>query len=138
MGWFAVEPSFSWQLLLLCLLIITWLPLHVWSVMLSNRDDYIGAGLDFFPMNIEFRKAVRVLLAFSLALYAVSIALYFVGHFGWLYLALANILGIMMLYGSLRLLVSGASGDAWKLYKLSSFPYLGLIFLAMCLDVWLL
>jgi protoheme IX farnesyltransferase len=138
MGWFAVSPSFSWELLLLCLLVIAWLPLHVWSVMVSNRDDYIGAGLNFFPMNVEVRTAVRVLLVFSLALYVVSIVLYFVGGFGWLYLTLANILGVMMIYACWRLLVSRASGDAWRLYKLSSFPYLGLIFLAMCLDIWLL
>jgi protoheme IX farnesyltransferase len=138
MGWFAVSPSFSWELLLLCLLVIAWLPLHVWSVMVSNREDYLGAGLNFFPMNVEVKIAVRVLLLFSLALYIISIALYFVGGFGWLYLVLANLLAIMMVYACWRLLVSRASGDAWRLYKLSSFPYLGLIFLAMCLDIWLL
>jgi len=138
MGWFAITPSFSWQLLLLCLLILAWLPLHVWSVMVSNRDDYLGAGLNFFPMSVEVRKAVTVLLLFALALYVVSIALYFVGGFGWLYLLLASLLGIMMLYAVSRLVISNASKDAWRLYKLSSFPYLGLIFLAMCLDIWLL
>ena len=138
MGWFAISPAFSWELLLLCLLVLAWLPLHVWSVMVSNRDDYLGAGLNFFPMNVEVKTAVRVLLMFSLALYIISIALYFVGGFGWLYLVLANLLGIMMVYASWRLVVSKASVDAWRLYKLSSFPYLGLIFLAMCLDIWLL
>jgi protoheme IX farnesyltransferase len=138
MGWLAIEPAFSWQLVLLCLLIFAWLPLHVWSVMISNREDYLGAGLDFFPMNVAVKTAVRVLFAFSLVLYIVSIALYFVGGFGWLYLVLANLLGVMMLYASWRLVASSASRDAWRLYKLSSFPYLGLIFLAMCLDIWLL
>jgi len=137
-GWFAINPTFSWQILLLCLLIVFWLPLHVWSVMISNRDDYLGAGLDFFPMSVEVGKAVIVLLLFSLTLYVVSIALYFVGGFGWLYLLLASLLGIMMLYAVSRLVISNASKDAWRLYKLSSFPYLGLIFLAMCLDIWLL
>lgn len=138
MGWFAISPAFSWELLLLCLLVLAWLPLHVWSVMVSNRDDYLGAGLNFFPMNVEVKTVVRVLLMFSLALYIISIALYFVGGFGWLYLALANILGVMMIYASWRLAVTNASMDAWRLYKLSSFPYLGLLFLAMCLDIWLL
>ncbi len=137
-GWFAITPAFSWQILLLCLLIIFWLPLHVWSVMISNREDYLGAGLNFFPMSVEVRKAVMVLLLFTLAIYVVSIALYFVGDFGWIYLLLANLLGIMMLCASSRLVISNASRDAWRLYKLSSFPYLGLIFLAMCLDIWLL
>jgi protoheme IX farnesyltransferase len=138
MGWFAVSPAFSWELLLLCLLVVAWLPLHIWSVMVSNREDYIGAGLNFFPMNVKVGTAIRVLLVFSLALYAISIALYFVGSFGWLYITLAIILGAMMIYACCQLLVSEASGDAWRLYKLSSFPYLGLIFLAMCLDIWLL
>jgi len=137
MGWFAIEPAFSWHLILLCLLIFAWLPLHVWSIMVSNRDEYLGAGLDFFPMNVTVRTAVMVLLLFALFLYAVSIALYFVGDFGWLYLVLANILGIIMLYTTCRLVTSNTSKNAWRLYKMSSFPYLGLIFLAMCLDIWL-
>ncbi len=137
MGWFAIESAFSWHLILLCLLIFAWLPLHVWSIMVSNRDEYLGAGLDFFPMNVTVRMAVMVLLLFALFLYAVSIALYFVGNFGWLYLVLANILGIIMLYTTCRLVTSNTSKNAWRLYKISSFPYLGLIFLAMCLDIWL-
>ncbi len=138
MGWFAIEASFSWELVLLGLLILAWLPLHVWSVMVSNRDDYIGAGLNFFPMNVSVRAAVMVLLAFGFVLYGVSIALYFVGGYGWLYLILANILALMMLYACSRLLGANISKNAWRLYKLSSFPYLGLIFLAMCLDIWLM
>ena len=138
MGWFAADPSFSWSLFLLCLLILAWLPLHVWSIMVSNREDYIGAGLNFFPMSVSVRVAVRVLFSFSLVLYATSIALYFVGGFGWLYLVLANVLVLLMIYACWRLLSASTSRNAWKLYKLSSFPYLGLIFLSMCLDIWLL
>ncbi|MCJ7769678.1 MAG: hypothetical protein MUO92_04295 [Dehalococcoidales bacterium] len=51
---------------------------------------------------------------------------------------LANLLGIIMLYTSCRLVVLSTSKNAWRLYKVSSFPYLGLIVLAMCLDIWLL
>ena len=138
MGWFAIEPSLSWELLLLCILIAIWLPLHVWSVMIANREDYLGAGLDFFPMNREVKDSVKVLLGLSLLLYAASIALYFTGSFTWLYLVLANLLGILRVYASSRLVLSHASKDAWRIYKLSSFPYLGLIFVAMLLDIWLL
>jgi len=137
MGWLAIKPTFSWEIILLCLLIAVWLPLHVWSVMVANRDDYLGAGISYFPMNIKVKEAVKVLLVFGLVLYAASMALYFIGGFGWLYLVLANLLGIIMVYGSLRMVISNASQDAWRLYKLSAFPYLGLIFLTMCLDIWL-
>ena len=138
MGWFAIEPTFSWEILLLCILIAVWLPLHVWSIMIANREDYLSAGVNYFPVNREVREVVKVLLVFCLMLYAVSLALYFVGGFAWLYLVLANLLGIIMVYASSRLVISSASQDAWRLYKLSAFPYLGLRFLAMCLDVWLL
>lgn len=138
MGWFAIKPTFSWEILLLCLLIAVWLPLHVWSVMIANREDYISAGLTFFPMSREVKDAVKVLLAFSLALGAAAIALYFVDGFALLYLMVASLLSIIMVYACSRLVVSSASHDAWRLYKLSAFPYLGLIFLAMCLDLWLL
>ena len=137
MGWFAIKPAFSWEIILLCLLIAVWLPLHVWSIMVANRDDYLGAGQGYFPLNIAVKVAVKVLLVFGLVLYAASIALYFIGGFGWLYLVLANLLGIIMVYGSSRMVISNASRDAWRLYKLSAFPYLGLIFLTMCLDIWL-
>ena len=138
MGWFAIKPTFGWEILFLCLLIAVWLPMHVWSVMVANRDDYLRAGLDYFPMNIGVKVALKILLVFCLVLYTASIALYFIGGFGWLYLAFANLLGIVIVYGGAQLVISGLSQNAWRLYKLSAFPYLGLIFLAMSLDSWLL
>jgi protoheme IX farnesyltransferase len=138
MGWLAVSQSLNWELWLLCLLIAAWLPLHVWSVNISCRDDYLQAGIHYFPINLAVKDSIKVLLALSFVLYAVSLVLYFVGDFHWLYLVLANVLGIIMVAGAVRLVASHASGDAWKLYKLSSFPYLGILFLVMCLDIWLI
>ncbi len=137
-GWFAIKPAFSWEVLLLCTLIAFWLPLHVWSVMIANREDYISAGLTYFPMSWEVAKVVKVLLVFSLVLGAASITLYFIGGFALFYLIVASLLSIIMVYAGSRLVISRASNDAWRLYKLSAFPYLGLIFLAMCLDKWII
>ncbi len=137
MGWFAVNPDFTMEAWLLCLLICAWLPLHVWSVMVSHRDDYIGAGVTFFPMNVSVRVAVSVLLIFAVVLNLTAVWIYFVAGFSLLYLSIAVVLGAAMLYAALRLVFSHGSRDAWKLYKLSSFPYLGLIFIAMCVSIWL-
>ena len=137
-GWFAVDATFSWPLFLLCLLIAIWLPIHLWSVMIAHREDYLKAGINYFPINHEAGEVIKVLTTLSLTLYAASLALYFIASFAWLYLVLANVLGGTLVYTSLRLVVSHARRDSWKLYKLSAFPYLGLIFLAMCLDMWLL
>ncbi len=136
-GWFAVAPGFSWTLVWLCALIAAWLPIHVWSVMIAHRQDYLDAGLRYFPMSREVRQAVKVLVIFSLALGFAAVVLYFVGGFALLYLAAAVILSAAVAYASFRLVLTGSSAGAWKLYKLSTFPYLGLLFLAMVLDVWL-
>ena len=137
-GWFAIKPTFSWELVLLCALIAVWLPIHVWSVMIANREDYISAGLTFFPMSRKVREAVKVLVVFSMVLGVTSLAIYFVGDFTTFYLVTASLLSILILSASARLVVSGTSNNAWKLYKLSAFPYLGLIFVAMFLDVWIM
>ena len=134
MGWFAFKPIFSWELLCLCLLVIFWVPLHVWSVMVANREDYIAAGLTYFPASSQNRYAVGVLLIFALLLCTTSVVLYFVGHFTWIYLLIISLLDVIMVYSASRLVVSGASRDAWRLYKLSAFPYLGLVFLTIALD----
>ena len=137
MGWLAANHSLSWELLLFCLLVAAWLPLHVWSVNIAHRDDYLQAGISYFPINLEVKDSVKLLPAFALALYAVSFALYFTGGLSWLYLTLANVLGVVMVYAAVRLALSRAAADAWRLYRLSSFPYLGAIFLVMCLDIWI-
>jgi len=136
-GWFAISASFSWELVLLCLLIAFWLPLHVWSVMISYRDQYLKAGISFFPIGVDVKDSTKILFAFSLILYITSVALYFAADLGTIYLILANIMGLLMIYSSLQLVRSRASLEAWRLYKLSSFPYLGIIFIAMCLDLLL-
>jgi hypothetical protein len=41
-----------------------------------------------------------------------------------------------MVYANYHLLKSHLTQDAWKVYKLSAFPYLGLIFIALCLNFW--
>jgi protoheme IX farnesyltransferase len=138
MGWLALNQTLNWELLLLCILIAAWLPLHVWSVNIAHREDYLQAGLSYFPISLEVKDSVKLLLVFSLVLYAASMVLYFIGNFAWLYLVIANILGIAMVYASSRLLISNMTEDAWRLYRLSTFPYLGLIFLVMCLDIRLL
>ena len=137
-GWFALKPDFDIQILLICLLVTFWIPVHIWSVMIANRDDYLDAGLRYFPLNLKVKDTVIILLVLSLCLYLTSISLYIYSNFKLLYLVVANVLGITMLVANARLFVSTSSFSAWQVYKLSSFPYLGIMFLSMCLDTMIL
>lgn len=135
-GWLAVKPFFDVQILLLCLLVMSWVPLHVWSVMIANREDYLGAGLKYFPLSWSVENVVKTLFGLSLLLYSISILLYFTG-LHMLYLVVAGIFGAAMVIASGNLLFSTTAKSAWRLYKLSAYPYLGIVFLAMALDAWL-
>ena len=136
-GWFALNPLFNEKILLICLLVALWIPVHVWSVMISRREEYLNAGLRYFPLNLKIKTVVPILLALSISLFIVTNALYVLTDFHYLYLAGANILSIMMVSANAHLLKSTTSEASWRVYKLSSFPYLGIIFLIMCLDIWL-
>ena len=136
-GWLAVRPLLDFQLVLICILIALWIPVHIWSIMTARRDDYLGAGLRYFPLNFSVPVVVRALLVLALCLYGISLILYFMTDLRWLYFLGANVLGLLMIAANIRLAFSPSSGSAWRVYKLSSFPYLGIIFLVMCLDIWI-
>lgn len=136
-GWLAVRPSFNVEILLICCLVVTWIPIHVWSVMVANREDYQNAGLNYFPLSLPDKAVVSMLFALSILLYLVAVLIYLFAGFGLLYLIVANILSVLMIYANARLLFSVTSVAAWRVYKLSAFPYLGIIFLTMCLDILL-
>lgn len=137
-GWFAMNPVFDVQIVLLCCLVAIWVPIHVWSVMVANREDYLGAGLNYFPLNLQVKDVVKTLFGLSLALYLVVILLFLNTDLHLLYFIVASILSILMIYTNTRLLFSTTSATAWRVYKLSAFPYLGIVFLTMCFDIWLI
>lgn len=137
-GWLAISPAFDVRILLLCVLVAIWTPIHVWTLMIANKEDYLGAGLHYFPLSWQVKDVVKILFGLSILLYAVSMLIFAAGGFHWLYLILANILGVLMIYANTHLLFSMTSAAAWRVYKLSAFPYLGVIFLVMCLDIWLI
>ncbi|MEE8373808.1 MAG: protoheme IX farnesyltransferase [Dehalococcoidia bacterium] len=135
-GYVAVTHQLDLTILFLCILIVVWIPLHVWSVMIAHREDYLQAGVAYFPVTWKTKDAIRVLVVLSGLLYAASIGLWAVGDFGWLYFWVANIMGVVMLYATHNLLNGRRSSDAWRVYKLSAFPYLGVIFTVLGLSFW--
>jgi heme o synthase len=134
MGWFSFNAALNWKIGLLCVLIAVWLPSHIWSIMIAHKEEYKSAGIYYFPVNSTFKIVSPLLLVFCILLYLASIGLYFAANLGLFYLVTANIFGLIIIYAGLRLMISKASREAWRLYKISAFPYLGVIFLAMGVD----
>lgn len=135
-GWIALNPRLSPTLGLICALILIWVPIHVWSLMIAYREDYLQAGVRMFPVTSKVNDATRLLFVLSLLLWATSLALYFMAGAGLIYLVVSMVLGAVVAYANLKMLRADSRRIAWRVYKLSAYPYLGLIFLAMCLDFW--
>lgn len=140
-GWYAVSGHTTVDLLpaLFFCLIALWTPLHVWTLMLANRRDYEQAGLHYFPLSWKDGSVIRLLVVMSLLLSLAAALIYVLsGQFHWLYLAACTVLSLLMVAASLRLLFSPTSQNSWSVYKFTAFPYLGIIFTAMVVDLWLL
>ena len=139
-GWYAMtrQPAIDILPVLFFLMIAFWTPLHVWTLMIASRQDYENAGLHYFPLSWKDADVIKVLAVLSLALAAVALLIYFLTHrFHWLYLGVSSLLSIAMIVASVRLLFNPVSKNAWTVYKLSAFPYLGIIFTIMAVDSWI-
>lgn len=140
-GWFGITKQLSTDILpvLFFCLIAAWTPIHVWTLMIANRQDYEAAGLHYFPLSWKDGDVTKILVILSFLLSIISILIFVIsGMFHWVYLVVCSILSLLMISASIHLLVSPTSRNSWSVYKFTAFPYLGIIFTAMVVDVWFL
>lgn len=135
-GYVAMSGKLDPTIVLITVLILLWTPLHVWSLMMAYKDDFLQAGVLMLPVTKGVNVTVIVLLILSILTFGLSIALYSVCGFSLVYLLTALVLGVWMIAANVRLYLKRSEQDAWRIYKISAYPYLGLIFLAMCIDLW--
>ena len=121
-GWFAFSTEFNITILLICVMVALWIPVHVWSVIVAKKEEYTAAGLAYFPINLSTRKIIAAIFVMTCLLLVVSVLLYIFRLFGMIYLIPALVLGGIMFASTLRLLMNRSPTLSWKVYKLSSFP----------------
>jgi protoheme IX farnesyltransferase len=97
------------------------------------RDDYVAAEVPMLPVVASFTRTARRILAYSLALWVVSVAFAPIGGMGDIYLAAALVLGGMFVVYALRLLREGTPAAAMRLFGYS-ISYVTLLFSAMAVD----
>lgn len=135
-GWAAVAGRLEALPLLVAALVVLWIPNHIWSLALFYREDYARAGIPMLPVVTEPERAMRWLLLSVVLMVAVSMVVALVGDWGQIYPVAAFSMGMAALALSLHVYRHPEPQKAWLLFKFSS-PYLGVLFLAMMLDVWL-
>ena len=118
--------------LILGLLVVFWIPSHVWSLALKYKEDYIRAGIPMLPTVVPEKVAVRCIAGTVILLITSSLLLPILDRrfLKGPYLAIAAIVGAALLSLSLKVLQSPSQKNSWMLFKFTS-PYLAILFLAV-------
>jgi protoheme IX farnesyltransferase len=133
-GWAAVTGTLGLAPLVLFGIIFLWTPPHFWALAVKYRDDYIAAKVPMLPSVSSLGRASRDILAYTVALWALTLLLVPVAHMGYLYLASALVLGAVFVAYAVRLALEPTGRAAMRLFGYS-ITYLAALFLAMGADV---
>jgi protoheme IX farnesyltransferase len=135
-GWAAITGSLDLSAWLLFAIVFFWTPAHFWALALLIRDDYERAGVPMLPVVRGDEATAWNILAYAASLLPLTLLLFIIGGLGYVYLAVAIILGALFIAYAFRLLRSGAASRramARAVY-LYSLLYLALLFVAIMVD----
>lgn len=132
-GWSAVTGDVELLPVLLAALVVLWIPGHIWSLAIFTKDDYARARVPMLPVVTKLSTALRCIVSTIVLMIPFSLWIFVEGGFGLIYLTVAVLFGLSVLYINLKLFVHPDSKVAYRAFKISS-PYLFALFLAMIVD----
>lgn len=139
-GWSAVRDDLAWAPFVLFLVLFFWTPPHYWPLSMKVKDDYERVGVPMLPVVAGNRVVARQIVAYSWAMVAVSLTLWWpLGATGPLYPSVAVLLGGFWLKEAHALNTrarDGVMGAALKEMRLFhwSITYATLLFVAVAVD----
>lgn len=132
-GWAAVTGGLALPAWILFAIVFVWTPPHFWALAMRYEGDYAAAGVPMLPVVRGQDETRRQIFLYSLLLFAVTIALWPLGHMGTVYLVVAVGLGGVFCYRALILWRTPSPERAWKLFGFS-IVYLAALFAAVAVD----
>ena len=133
-GWAAVTNSLAWAPLVMFAVIFIWTPPHFWALAVKYKDDYEAAHVPMLPVVATFKRTAAEIVAYTVALVAVTLVLAPVAHLGAIYIASAAVLGAGFVVLTVRLWRSVTPKASMAVFRYS-ITYLTLLFVAMAIDV---
>jgi len=135
-GYTAIAGAVTPLALFMSALVIVWIPTHIWSLAIKEREEYRAAKIPMLPAIVNERVAT-VCIAFTSSLLVVfSLAILLVPNAASpFYIVSAAALGATILGYSIKLAIDKTTKTAWTLFTLSS-PYLTVIFIVIVLNTW--
>lgn len=138
-GWTAVTGAVAWPPLVMFAIVFFWTPPHTWALAFRYREDYAAAKVPMLPVVMEPVGVARRILLYAVMTVATSLLLWPVTPTGWLYPAVALVLGTLFLVEAVNLLrraqagLDGAALRPMRLFHWSN-SYLALLFCAIAVD----
>ena len=139
-GWAAAAGSLELQAFILFAIVFYWTPPHSWALAILVNKDYAAADIPMMPVARGESVTRFQILFYSIQLVIISLtpALLLLWPqapvmLDYFYLAIAAILGLILIALAFKLIRRADKASARALYKYSSL-YLALLFLAMILD----
>lgn len=134
MGWTAATGEITLGAWVLFAILFLWQFPHFLAIAWMYREQYAKAGILMLPVVEPSGKiTARQIVIFSVILLPVSLAPFFIGFAGLIYLIGASVLGVWFLWASIQAARAKSIEKARKLL-LVSVIYLPLIFLLMVFD----
>lgn len=140
-GWAAVTGDITALPVLLFAIIFLWTPPHFWSLALFMEADYSKAGVPMLPVTDGPVVTRRQILLYTLVLVPVSVLPWVLSLTGWIYGAVAGVLGALFIVHALAVwrntaTVSAGMGPEKRMFRFSLL-YLFLLFAALVADHWI-
>ncbi len=132
-GWAAVTGDVTLASIVLFAIIFLWTPPHFWALCLYANEDYKRAKVPMMTVTAGARSTKIQMLIYTLILFPVTLAPYFMGITGALYLALASALSGFFVLTSVKVLLNSDMKYARLMFGYSVF-YLFALFLGMMID----
>ena len=133
-GWSAMTGRVDLVAVYLFLIVFYWTPPHFWALALLKQRDYTKAGVPMAPLVWGERETMNQMVWYTLVLIAITVLPFTFQAFGLIYLISAGVLGLILLWGVLRMRAAKEwTAPAWWVYKYSLL-YLALLFVAMAVD----
>jgi protoheme IX farnesyltransferase len=135
-GWAAATGEVSPLAWVLFLVVFMWTPPHFWALAISIQDEYKKAAVPMLPVTHGDRRTRIEIIVYTLLLIPITLAPYFMGYSGQVYLGAAVALGAYYLWKTFVLLRTQERTDAKRLFWVS-IVYLFLLFIALFADAFL-
>ena len=134
MGWTASANEISLGAWALFAFLFLWQFPHFLAIAWMYKDQYAKAGILMLPVvDPSGRITARQIVLFAIMAVPISLAPYFLGFAGWIFLLAATILGIWFLVESIRTARAKTPEMARRLL-LVSVLYLPILFAVLVLD----